>query len=321
MNDVKLSIVLISYKQEKYIRTAIDSILNQKVNFKYELLLADDCSPDNTMNILKEYKKKYPNIIKILERKKNLGASNNLLDACFKTKGEYITILEGDDYWCDNNKIQTQVDFLDKNKEYIAVTHLQEWRNSQNVVIDYTPRFIKKDRDITLKDYLHGFSFSSSATLHRNIFLNEELNEEITYIHKLDPIVGDSQKCFFLLTLGKIRLLCKPMMVYRFVNTSGESNYNSTHNRMDLTKSIINIYTKLNDYYNNKYNFYYKLLYSVSAAFIYCVSNKCIKEFSEIMDICPKQYKLSIILGIPFCIMKIVFTKMKNILYNIFRKK
>ena len=66
-NDIKLSVIIISYKQAKYIRDAIDSVLMQKVNFKYELLLADDCSQDGTLEIMKEYEKKYPDIVRVLE--------------------------------------------------------------------------------------------------------------------------------------------------------------------------------------------------------------------------------------------------------------
>ena len=132
-----LSVVIISYKQAKYIKEAIDSVLMQKVNFKYELLLADDCSKDGTLEIIKEYEKKYPDIVRVLERKENYGASKNFLDACKNTKGKYITKLEGDDYWIDENKLQIQVDFLEQHPNYYTIAHLQEGRNIKNEISLY----------------------------------------------------------------------------------------------------------------------------------------------------------------------------------------
>ena len=114
---------MITYNHYNFISQAIDSILQQKTKYEYEIIIGDDYSKDGTQEILKEYKQKYPDIIKLILREKNIGATNNFYDVLLKCKGEYIAILEGDDFWCDENKIQKQLNFLDniENRDYIGV--------------------------------------------------------------------------------------------------------------------------------------------------------------------------------------------------------
>ena len=78
-SKIKLSVIIISYNQEKYISEAIESVINQKTNFKYEILVSDDCSKDKTQEIIEKYEKKYPNLVKNIKHKKNLGGTGNLL--------------------------------------------------------------------------------------------------------------------------------------------------------------------------------------------------------------------------------------------------
>ncbi len=123
MEDVMLSIRMITYNQEQYIAKAIESVLKQKVNFRYELLIGDDASTDNTSDITDYYRKKYPEIIKVFHRKKNMGYRANgqaIINCC---RGKYVTALEGDDYWEYDLKLQKQVDYLECHKDVIAVAH------------------------------------------------------------------------------------------------------------------------------------------------------------------------------------------------------
>jgi glycosyltransferase involved in cell wall biosynthesis len=119
-----VSIVTISYNQEKYIAQAIDSFLMQQTNFDFEVIIADDNSRDKTSAIICEYAKKYPHIIKPILRKKNIGVQLNFIDALKHAQGDFIAICEGDDYWTDPTKLQRQVDFLSKNSDYSMCFHL-----------------------------------------------------------------------------------------------------------------------------------------------------------------------------------------------------
>ena len=233
--NIMVSVIIISYKQEKYIRDAIDSVLSQKVNFKYELLLADDCSNDGTLEIMSDYVKKYPSIIKVLPRPVNLGASKNYLDALKKCSGKYIAVLEGDDYWIDDCKLQQQVDFLEKNDDFICVAHLQEGRSLNGDLLGIFPHPLKQDMIINnLQDMLNGKQFSCSSRLMRNIFIDEEKFNDIVHLLSFDKVVGDLQFNAYLCSLGKVYVINKPMMVYRMRTNDGESNYNSSHPINDI---------------------------------------------------------------------------------------
>ncbi|WP_340005281.1 glycosyltransferase [Paenibacillus sp. FSL K6-0276] len=118
MNDAitKCSILLVTYNHENYIIQAIESILEQKTTFGFEIVVADDCSNDNTLSIIQQYAQEYPGKFRILEKESNLGITLNYKRGFAACKGEYIAILEGDDFWTDPLKIQKHVDFLESNK-------------------------------------------------------------------------------------------------------------------------------------------------------------------------------------------------------------
>lgn len=125
MKNIKVSIVCITYNHEKFIGQTIESFLAQKVNFEYEIIVADDSSTDNTQSVIREYAKNNKSIVPVL-RKKNLGVQKNLIDSFIRTRGEYIILCEGDDFWTDPTKLQSQVDFLDSHPEYSLTFHQAE---------------------------------------------------------------------------------------------------------------------------------------------------------------------------------------------------
>ena len=117
-SNILVSVCMITYNHEKYIAQAIDSVIMQKTNFDYEIVIGEDCSTDRTREIVLEYKTKHPDKIKLLLQEKNVGMMQNFIDTLKACSGKYIALLEGDDYWTDPNKLQEQVDFLEANPEY-----------------------------------------------------------------------------------------------------------------------------------------------------------------------------------------------------------
>lgn len=111
-----VSICCITYNHKEYISEAIDSFLTQETNFPFEILIGEDCSTDNTMQILEEYAAKYPNIIKLITSENNVGMMKNFIRTMESCKGEYIAICEGDDVWTSSKKLQIQYEALNKNK-------------------------------------------------------------------------------------------------------------------------------------------------------------------------------------------------------------
>ena len=109
--EVMVSVIVLTYNHEKYICQALDSILMQKTNFTYEILVGDDASTDRTPNILQDYQLNYPNIFRLFLRKTNQGPTGNAYPLFFEARGKYIATCEGDDFWCTAEKLQKQVDF------------------------------------------------------------------------------------------------------------------------------------------------------------------------------------------------------------------
>lgn len=120
---LKVSICCITYNQEKYLEAAIESFLLQKANFDIEIIIGNDASTDNTADIIRMYQEKYPNTIKNIEHKENVGANSNILSVLSVASGEWIAFCEGDDYWIDDYKLQKQVDAIKIYKDVDFCVH------------------------------------------------------------------------------------------------------------------------------------------------------------------------------------------------------
>ena len=132
-NGLLLSVVMITYGHEKFIEQAIHGVLSQECDFDFELIVANDCSPDNTHIIIQDLIAKHPKAskIKYVRHDNNIGMMPNFLFALKSAKGKYIALCEGDDYWNLSSKVQKQVDFLEANSEF-GLCHTNNSRFTQN---------------------------------------------------------------------------------------------------------------------------------------------------------------------------------------------
>lgn len=121
-NDIQISVCIVTYNQEKYIAECLDSIVTQKTNFKFEIIVGDDCSTDNTRSIIQEYVEKYPDLIIPVFHKKNVGVVENIKQVYEVAKGKYIAHLDGDDLALPE-KLQKQFDVMEKNPQAIICSH------------------------------------------------------------------------------------------------------------------------------------------------------------------------------------------------------
>lgn len=141
-----VSVWMVTYNHEKFIAQALESVLMQKTNFNYEIVIGEDCSTDNTKCILKEFQNKFPTIINAIYQEKNVGAFRNAYEFVLpKCRGKYVACLEGDDYWTDPNKLQKQVDFLEANPQYV-LTHS-----------DYDVNYITRDKRVDGHNKTYGY--------------------------------------------------------------------------------------------------------------------------------------------------------------------
>lgn len=131
----KLSVCMVTYNQERYIGQAVESVLAQETNFPIEIVIGEDCSTDATRSILEGLAARRPECIRLLLAEKNRGGKLNFMQTFRKCRGEYVALLEGDDYWTCSTKLQRQVDALDTRQDWAICYHPAEiiyddWRQA-----------------------------------------------------------------------------------------------------------------------------------------------------------------------------------------------
>ena len=150
---MKLSVFVVTYNQEQYIRQCLDSIVMQQINFDYEVIIGEDCSTDSTSQICDEYAEKYP-FIHVYHHQKNLGLVKNWEFVLNRCTGEYVAMIEGDDYWTNPNKLQTQVAYLE------AHTDCQICFYKPSVVFTEYVKEDQKKRDTLIFEHLRPKIYS-----------------------------------------------------------------------------------------------------------------------------------------------------------------
>lgn len=165
MNNLKVDILMMTYNHEQYIAQAIESVLSQKTNFDIRIIIGEDCSKDNTLNICKDYAIKFPNKILLVNQETNIGHQKNAIEIYNRVTAPYIALCEGDDYWTDENKLQKQVDFLENNKDFIICFHpVEEIRQDGSIIISNKDQ--KLITDIT--DLINGWYMNTASYIFRN---------------------------------------------------------------------------------------------------------------------------------------------------------
>lgn len=307
-NSIVVSVLLIVYNHEKYLRQAIDSILMQEVDFQYEIIVGDDVSTDASRDIILEYKTKHPNLFVLNFQQTNVGGTKNIYDTCMRANGKYLSLLEGDDYWIDNRKLQKTVDFLEANKDYSGVSHIIEARDLEGNYLSKYPNASEIiGKDATPDLFLKGIYFSAVATVFRNIFLDQ--TQDYSVIYKAHKSVGDLTFCMLLMDKGKIKVLNETMSVYRYRNVKGESNYNSIKNALEKYNDHIYILDYLDNYFAGKYSFANEYLRRTFDIFLYCIKNNELKDLMIIFNKLPLKIKIYFCASLPVFSCKWLFKK------------
>ena len=223
-----VSVCCITFNHARYIRACLDGFVMQKTNFSFEVLVNDDCSTDGTIDILKEYAEKYPDIIKPIfhdENQYSKGIRRILATFVYpRAKGKYVALCEGDDYWTDSLKLQKEVNFLEANLDYGLVYTgarvLQENKGvfSENLSCqqNYVSLLTNEDRIITL------------TTCFRKELLNN-FHRDITCCSQW--LMGDLPWWLYFSFYSKIKWLPEITGVYRFLE-------NSASHSTDINKKI-----------------------------------------------------------------------------------
>ena len=253
---MKLTIVTTTYNQEKYIGQAIDGMLMQKTNFPFQIVISNDCSTDKTGEILKRYEEKYPDKIRIIDNKTNLGAMGNFIHTLSSIKDtEYVALCDGDDFWTDENKLQNQVEFLDNNKDFNICFHkaklFYENGEKEDCVIPQNIKEVTTIEDLVEQNYV-----VANSVVYRWKFNDKNLEE----IFPKDIVPGDYYVHLLHAQDGKIKMIDEVMSSYRR-HEDGMWWSNDASNKENFTlqygKKFLNFYNAADKYMNLPQNAFY----------------------------------------------------------------
>ena len=236
--DLKVSVCMITYGHEKYIREAIEGVLMQECDFEVEFILANDCSPDQTEVVIQDVLAHHPKAswIKYMKHDKNIGMMPNFIDALGQCSGDYIALCEGDDYWTDPLKLQKQVNFLHLNLDYVLSFHKVDiLKLNGEIVYDFITTVPENHETIEtlarLGNYIH-----TPSVLFRNVI------KEFPFEFEQSPI-GDYFLYMMLAEQGKLKYLDEKMGVYRY----GVGVF-SGNSRFIMAKTNVKLFTCLLSY-------------------------------------------------------------------------
>ncbi|MDQ3019868.1 MAG: glycosyltransferase [Bacteroidota bacterium] len=239
---MKVSVWMSAYNHEKYLAQCLEGVLMQKTDFEYEIILGEDCSKDRTREIAFEYQKKYPHKIKLFLPEKNIGMMAMDVATWNMCDGKYIALLNGDDYWTDDDKLQTQVDFLDSNPDTAICFHKAEVKDETSGS-SFETVYLEPTDTMPIESLLMGYNpIMTPTVMIRNIMSIPDWYRELPY--------GDMPLYLMLAQKGKIKYIDKLMSVYR-VHSNGQWQGESAYN--NLLKDL-KFYRVMNEKLGYKYD-------------------------------------------------------------------
>jgi len=253
-NKTLVTIVCPAYNHEKYIEEAIKGFLIQETNFPFEIIIHDDASADNTPKIIQQYEKQYLKIIRPIYQTENQYSKKikPWSDIAFPlSRGKYIAICEGDDYWTDPLKLQKQVDFLEKNDQY-GLAHgdcnfyFQEkgrWKYRANKNLTNNNIFTNKE-EIFYQLIDASYKIRTPTVIFRKELLGKIKPNEITFM------MGDTPMWLDFSQHTKFRYFNEVFAVYRIIGESSSRSKNIVkQKRFQLSMAEMRIY------YSRKYGY------------------------------------------------------------------
>lgn len=294
-----VSVICLTYNQDKYVRDCLEGFVMQQTSFPYEILVYDDASTDETTDIIREYVSKYPDIFKPTFYKKNNYSQGlgfvGLYTGIKEAQGKYVAYCEGDDYWTDPHKLQKQVDFLETHPDYEICAHETmiklENGDVQSVQFSQTDVNIFLDRsnrtDYQFEDTLTGNIFHISSLMYRNFDI--QLPDWTAQISAFDMM-------FYMLLAqkGLIHVLHDSMSVYRSHSDSLTTSGTEYQTAIPFLQLSVNVLLRMNQFWNRQYErMIYPIVarYYVRMEFIYL--SKSARDYSKALKMAKIACKYS----------------------------
>jgi len=221
--EMGVSICCLVYNHEKYLRKCLDGFVSQKTNFKYEVLIHDDASTDNSKEIIKEYVKKYPTIFKPIYQQENQYSRGKRISINFqypRITGKYVAWCEGDDYWTDEMKLQKQYDMLEEFTDKVFCTHIVRSVTESGEFLESTfpetldiPTYLESEEWIRLLLGDSSYPFQTSSYFGRSDVLIKYINKYPNFMAKAK--VGDTPLMLLYAACGGCIYIKEEMSCYR----------------------------------------------------------------------------------------------------------
>lgn len=252
-DDVMVSILCEAYNHENYIADALDGFVMQKTNFKYEILIHDDASTDQTAEIIKEYEKQYPHLIKAIYQTENQYSQGVNVAAINEKRaaGKYFALCEGDDYWTDPNKLQMQLDYMEAHPECSLCVHtglhLENGKATES-------RPSIGNRNFSVEEIIAG----GGDLFDTNTFFcrKDTGNIRPDFYFKTKYSFSDYQLMIYLALAGDVYYMDKVMSVYRY-KTPGSWTSRNIKETEDLRKyhqEVRDVLDEVDEYTEGKYH-------------------------------------------------------------------
>ena len=233
-DDPKISIYCLVYNHEKYLKKCLKGFVNQKTDFKYEIIVHDDCSTDRLQEIILEYAEQYPDlIIPILQKENQYSKRVSILKEFIFTHlhADYVAVCEGDDYWGDENKLQKLYDYMQKNCKcslcvHNTLAHDLSGNASDKTINDWSVIHVLSDYEVFFGWYVHTSSY----------FVRRECLDEPEWARKYWR--GDYRKLVLARSVGDVVCLPDVISVYNYGNGNGATVNNSNLNSKKLIEKV-----------------------------------------------------------------------------------
>jgi glycosyltransferase involved in cell wall biosynthesis len=208
---MKVSVCIRTFNLEQFVQDAIASALAQRLDAQFEIVIGDDASEDGTVPLLQHFAGLHPDKIRLLIRERNVGPRQNLIETYTACVGEYVAILDGDDYWTSTEKLRLQVEYLDRHTDVAICGHRWIVRRSPSDVRSDSVHGPRRKHIATLTDFVRGYHLTSGTLMIRRSVL-PTIPAWLKEVGLEDLILE-----FLCLNMGhKMTCLPSPMLVYRY---------------------------------------------------------------------------------------------------------
>lgn len=256
MGIMKVSVVVMTYNHERFVRSALDSVIRQDTNFDFEVIITEDCSTDRTAEIIEDFRREYPDKVRLMVSKQNQNDNEVLTRAIESARGDYIALLDGDDFWTSSDKLQIQSDYLDEREECAICFHNVMVRYDDGDHLEHpfhqedpsTHISAPKPRPVsTLDDIVRqNFIQTCSVVFRRGLF------EEFPAWYRAFPL-GDWPLHILNAEHGDIGYIDEIMATYR-VHSGGLWSMNmSRYDSVDHIDGLIRAYHTINQHFNFRF--------------------------------------------------------------------